>query len=180
MGAFITAIITSRRNRKQPVGFRISILEVFNQDFGPAGLEAVLRVGRGAEAVEFQNLFLAEVEVVNRGNRDFPSFECGITVDPSDSVIYADAEGLDRHHQIRFDDPPSPRAPRHEVDVKFTPFNRGDSYKLVLHLVASDPEEGPGEIELGSGEPVVFRELNTIAALGFTAGLSRWLLKSLP
>ena len=86
-GAIIKAIVSAHRSRRQPVGRRVNLLPVFRQSGGPSALRAKIAIMHNGDTTTFENLFLAEVQVVNRGNRDIDEFEFGATLGNGDRCI---------------------------------------------------------------------------------------------
>src|SRR5713101_2301831 len=80
-GAVISTAVTARRARIQPVGHRIEVVPVFRQTVRPSSMRAKLALTEGEETKTFENLFLADVQVVNRGNQDITEFNFGVTLD---------------------------------------------------------------------------------------------------
>lgn len=99
-GAVIAAIVSAHRARRQPVGSRIEIVPVFRPSGSAAQLQAAIAVTHAGKTVTFQNLFLAEIQVVNKGNRDLDELNFGATLGDGDRCIYVDATPPDRHHQV--------------------------------------------------------------------------------
>lgn len=98
-GAIITQIVISIRNRIQPVGQRVQITPIFTNEFQTAGIQTDLTVSDGkGKTCSFSNLFLVTLELCNKGNKNFTSFPCGITLSSGDVAIYADFESTDRKH----------------------------------------------------------------------------------
>jgi hypothetical protein len=161
VGAVITALVTAYRMRQQPVGRRVDVLPVFRPSRGPGQLEAAIAISHGGKAVTFKNLFLAEVQVVNRGNRDLEEFSFGATLGNGDQCIYVEAAAPDRHHQVLQDTPVAPDAPRREIDFRVKPFNRGNVYSFKLYVVIPAGEREPKEVVLGSPNPIRFVAMPT-------------------
>ena len=175
VGAVITALVSAYRARQQPVGRRIDVLPVFRPSRSAGQLEAAIAVSSGGKAVTFTNLFLAEVQVVNRGNRDLDEFAFGATLGDGDQCIYVEASVPDRHHHVAQDTALAPDAPRREIDFRVKPFNRGDVYSFKLYIVIPPGDQEPKEIALGSPRPVRFVPMPTAGTLA--RGASEFLLE---
>lgn len=161
VGAIITAVVASYRNRVQPVGKRLEVTPVFTSPTAGSTLNPTISVSDGGVDHRLRNLFVADLQVVNRGNRDMASFSFGITLAAGDEAIHVESYGLDRHHVAHVTTPVSPGRKAGSVDLVLEPFNRGDSYPLKIMIVASGEE--PGLIGIGSSEPVRFTEMPTLA-----------------
>jgi hypothetical protein len=161
VGAIITAIVTSYRNRVQPVGRRIEILPLLTSSSPGSTLKPEVTLSDGSTDYKFKNLFVADVQIVNRGNKDFPSFAFGMTLAAGDTVVHLEPYGADRHHVACVATAVSPGKPAQEVDVTLKPFNRGDSYSLKVFVVAGSTE--PGAIVVGSSEAIRFTEMPTLS-----------------
>jgi hypothetical protein len=174
-GAIINAIVSAYRARRQPVGRRVDVLPVFRQTGGGVGLRAKIAITHDNQTTTFENLFLAEVQVVNSGNSDIIEFEFGATLGDGDRCIYVEAVAPDRHHRVAEQTPTTPQAPQHEVDFKLKPFNRGDSYSFKLYVVIPEGQDEPKAVRLGSSSPVRFVEMPTVGEV--LAGVaSEWVV----
>lgn len=161
VGAIITAVVSAYRARQQPIGRRIDVLPVFRPSGRAGQLEAAIAVSHGGRSVTFENLFLAEVQVVNRGNRDLDEFAFGATLGDGDQCIYVEAAAPDRHHNVLQDTLVAPDAPLREIDFRVKPFNRGDVYSFKLYVVIPPGDEEPKDIVLGSSSPIRFVAMPT-------------------
>jgi len=165
MGAIINAILTSYRNRVQPVGQRTDVIAIFSRTLDDTALPTAITVEDGGVEHRFTNLFIAEVVITNRGNRDIKDFRLGITLDDGDSAINATAKGADRMHVAEQLTKVCPATSSDTIDFILTPFNRRDSYSLKLWLVAPDGKAAPGAIKFSSDEAVRFVRMPTVAEL---------------
>ena len=161
-GAIINAVVSSYRARRQPVGSRVDVLPVFRPSGDASQLHAAIAITHEGKTATFQNLFLAEVQVVNRGNSDFREFRFGATLGNGDACLYVEAAAPDRHHQAVQETPVAPQAPQREIDFTLKPFNRGDSYSFKLYVVIPPGRREPVEIGLGSSSPVKFVAMPTV------------------
>lgn len=157
----ITAVVSAYRTRPQPVGKRIDVVPVFRPSGNEAQLEAAIAVTHAGNTVIFKNLFLAEVQIVNKGNRDLDELKFGATLGDGDQCIFVEAEPPDRHHKVTLVRPVTPEAPRHEIDFSLDPFNRGDSYSFKLYVVIPEHRREPHEMALGSASPIRFIAMPT-------------------
>lgn len=165
-GAIINTLVSSYKSRLQPVGRRLETLPVFIPQSGDvSSLTAKIAVMHGNNATTFNNLYLAEVQVVNKGNKDLDEFKFGITLGDGDKCIFVTSSSPDRHHEVLQETEISPQSPRGEVDFKLRPFNRRDSYFFKLYIVIPEGAKEPGIIELGSPSPVRFSEMPTVGEL---------------
>jgi len=171
-GAIITAIITTYRARRQPIGRRIDIVPVFRQSNDSRSLRAKIAIAHENKINTFENLFLAEVQIVNRGNSDLQEFLFGVTLGKEDRCIFVETLAPDRHHNNIQTTVVTPQNPQREIDFKLSPFNRGDSYSLKMYVVIPEAQMEPQEIKLGSPSPVKFIDMPTIRELLSNAVLS--------
>lgn len=160
-GAIINAIITAHRNRIQPVGQRIEITPVFRQAESSAGLRAKIAIAQNDSTATFENLFIAKIQVLNKGNTDFTTFPFGVTLSGGDVCIHAEHMSPDRHHKISQDPLVTPQNPADEVDFILTPFNRKDYYTFKFYIVIPDDASDPKDIELSTSLPIRFTEMPT-------------------
>ncbi|HUT72538.1 MAG TPA: hypothetical protein VMW89_17855 [Desulfatiglandales bacterium] len=125
-------------------------------------MTAKIAITHGGNTVTFNNLYLAEVQVVNRGNKDMEEFKFGVTLGNTDKCIFVTSSSPDRHHEVLQDTEVTPQSPQGEIDFKLRPFNRRDSYSFKLYLVIPEEAKEPKKIELGSSSPVKFIEMPTV------------------
>lgn len=66
MGAIITAIVTKHRNRRQPIGYAIEIIDIFKKNLEIPSLQAILMIGDNpgsGPGFAFENLSIARITV---------------------------------------------------------------------------------------------------------------------
>jgi hypothetical protein len=157
MGAAITAIVTSYRNRIQPVRFEVKTIPIFAQAPLSESVEILLTIKEKDNKYDFKNLYLTEIKVVNTGNQNIKEFTVGITMSDTDWILNVHCDPPDRHHNAVQDGEITPSDARRIVDFKLAPFNRGDAYLFRLLSTCSEGGE-PGKIKLTSSDPVKFVE----------------------
>ncbi|MEI7462423.1 MAG: hypothetical protein WCK15_23750 [Pirellula sp.] len=160
VGAVITNVVTSYRNRVQPVGHRITVSPLFSPNLRDTVIRPVVSVQVGDERLDFANLFVAEVQVLNRGNRDFDSFTFGISLKDGDSAIHAENTTPNRFHLAEISTPPSVSTPKGHLDITLRPFNRADLYEFKLFMTTTNAE--PGKIDLATAHPIRFVEVPSL------------------
>jgi hypothetical protein len=163
-GAIITLISGAVRNRKQVIAYRTELVPLFRGGMlGGSDVKGKLTLSSstGGYAEDIPNLFVADVEIVNRGNRDFASFKIGFTLSDGDLAVHCAISAADRHHQAKISTQLGPATPAKAIDFDLAPFNRQDLYKFTLYIVVPDAAEQPGEIQLSSPEPVIFNKAPT-------------------
>jgi hypothetical protein len=166
-GATVTAAVTSYRNRRQPVGFRVDVRSIFSQVAGGEHFSVTVSVSDGMSTLQYSNLFITTIELVNRGNHDFSKFQAGFTLAEGDEAILMETLVPDRHHTSLTSVAPVPRATLREIDVTLSPFNRGDTYRYDIYVVTTGDE--PGILSISSPEPVVFKPMPTLVELAAAA-----------
>lgn len=162
-GAIINALVSAYRARLQPVGRRLEILPVFIRQSGDSsGLTAEIAITHNGSTRTFKNLYLAEVQVVNRGNKDLEEFKFGVTLGGGDQCIFVISSAPDRHHEALQNTEVTPQSPQEVIDFTLRPFNRRDSYSFKMYIVIPEGAEEPNKIELGSPSPIRFTEMPTV------------------
>lgn len=161
VGAVITAFVTSYKSRVQPIGKRVEVSPLFTSEFGGPTFSTSVTVSDGTTDYKFPNLHLAEIQLVNRGNRDLAAFTFGITLSGSDRAVHVDPQSLDRHHMATLKVACTPASPSSVLDFELRPLNRGDSYTIRLFLVVGGTEPQP--LVIGTSEPVRFTEIPSVA-----------------
>lgn len=161
VGAIITSLVTSYKARVLPIAKRVEVLPLFTSNFGGSDFDTSVTVSDGNTDYKFPNLHVAEVQLVNRGNRDLATFNFGITLSTTDKVVHVEPQARDRHHVATLKGTCTPASPSTVLDFELRPLNRGDSYTLRLFIVSGATEPKP--MTIGSSEPVRFTEIPSIA-----------------
>ena len=161
VGAIIAALVASYKARLLPIGRRLDISPLFESNFGGSSFKTSVTVTDGATDYKFPNLHLAELQIVNRANKDLASFHFGVTLDAQDKVVYVEPRAQDRHHVAVLKGACNPAAPSSALDFELRPLNRGDTYTFRLYIVATSARPGP--ITVGSSEAIRFSDMPSIA-----------------
>jgi len=153
-GALLTTFVTEYRAQLQPVGERIETAPLFAPSVTGTTLRTTVTVFDGKESYQFNNLHVADVLVVNQGNRDMTSFPFGLTLSGGDTAVRVEPDTPDRHHTITPDMEITPQNPVGALDFVLKPFNRDDIYRLKVFIIAG--KDKPSPIKISSPEPVRF------------------------
>jgi len=137
------------------------MLPVFRPSGNATQLQAAIAVTHDGASATFENLFLSEIQVVNKGNRDLEELKLGATLGDGDKCIFVEATAPDRHHVVNPQTVVSPLSPQSEIDFSLKPFNRGDLYSFRLYVVIPKTRKEPAEIRLGSASPIRFVAMPT-------------------
>jgi len=160
-GAILNNIIANKKSRIQPIGKRVKISNVFTpNDLVYPHLTKITFSDTTSESYHFDNLTIAQVEIINSGNKDFDTFEFGLTLKKDTSIINIDVKGTDRHHIITNDPAIDFNNPSKIIDFKLTPFNRKDKYDITLFLTCNN--NMIGELKFSSKLPVKFVDPDSI------------------
>jgi hypothetical protein len=124
-----------------------------------------IAITHDGKTTTFKNLFIAEIQVVNKGNRDLDELMLGATLGEGDRCIYVESAVPDRYHKVDQSPRVCPDGPQQEVDFVLRPFNRGDSYSFKFYVVIPEERKEPSEIVLGSASPVRFVEMPTVGEI---------------
>lgn len=100
IGAIINIIVSAYRSRIQTIGRRITLLPIFRKAGNLSTLSASIATLYKGTLHTFTNLFLAEIQIINRGNTDIKKFEFGITLGKDDGCIHLESSSPDRHHVV--------------------------------------------------------------------------------
>jgi hypothetical protein len=165
MGAILTNILTSWRNRIQPVSYRMEHSRIFTSDPAEKALHARVTVLHASETFEYHNLHIAEIEIANKGGKDLGDLRFGLSLEGAKRVISVQADGEDRHHVIVINDPASPTNPKNEMDFVCRPFHRKNSYKIKLYIVGDEGDITSPGIRLSSPDAVRFTESPNLAGI---------------
>ena len=142
MGALITAFLTHRRNKRQPVIYTKEMIDIFRKGENfPRVAELLVTehpLGFG-ERRSVDNLSLSRITVTNKGNQDLREFDFGVTLEKENKAVDVRFEGADRHHEITMGLPGvslenESQPPVTDIDFQLKPFNRGDTYKIDIYF----------------------------------------------
>ena len=136
-GAILTGIFANVRARKQPVGYAKEMTTVFKSSEGLPN--TYIAVKDGEDEGKFNNLFIVNVVVVNKGNRDMDRFTLGLTSYEDDIFVRVNPKTPDRHHVAKYEPDVSLLQPTTQVDFTLEPFNRQDAYVLERHAATVPP-----------------------------------------
>jgi hypothetical protein len=92
-GAILTAIITKRRNKIQPVGrrLRVSYIDLPKKLHSYSAMITLKDEKDGdTKSYHFQQLAIVQLDLVNKGNQDIEKFDVGISLPENFSVIGVD------------------------------------------------------------------------------------------
>jgi hypothetical protein len=160
MGAIITASMNYLKNRRQPVGYRKDIVEVFRKRRDHPNLAARLLVREHplepSPEYEIDMLSLARVSLTNLGNQDLPKFAFGITMSEGTKIIDMRIKEPDRHHVMKVVLPEDRSKALTELDFTLEPFNRGEKYNVSIYFTYG---ENPIDITVSSPHPTRFLNL---------------------
>jgi hypothetical protein len=163
-GAIFKAIWDEWKNRTQPVGRAIEFLPILKPPKNSGGLRTRVVVSEGENTKEFNNLFLCNIEILNRGNQHNDEFTFGVTFEPEEYIINVEAKQSDRHHTVTHT-PASIINPQTFVDFTLKPFNRNNRYHLKLYVTIPPSKEEPSIPQLSSTHPVQFTAIQSFAQL---------------
>ena len=126
MGAIINSMVSAYRDRIQPIGYRIGFFPLFQETTGLSTLETKVTISDGHNERKFDNMYIADISIVNKGNKDFEKFSFGATLSDGDFTVAIEPKIPDRHHNVIQLTPITLDNPNSEIDFELTPFNRGD------------------------------------------------------
>ena len=153
------------RSRRQPVHWKIDIIDVFkpNPDF-PSLQGAILADPEKPHDIPtmIDNLSVARVTLVNKGNQDLKEFKFGLSFEETNQAIHLESETLDRHHVVECSTGISLSSPAKELDLTLKPFNRGEAYSFNIQFTYIG---SVGTVRIGTAEPVNLVEIGATTEL---------------
>ncbi|MSP12862.1 MAG: hypothetical protein EXR62_07885 [Chloroflexi bacterium] len=190
VGAFITLYWQNRNGAKQPIGKSVSVFSLSPKKFDTPSIETIvtIRDRRGAEGYKdhaYENLYVTNITLVNKGNKDLANFEFGIDF-PLDKnskyqVVYLECEVPTRKHSADFTQVDFTKSTE-IIDVNLKPFNRKDQYEFKLLVVAPSNQQAV-EPKIITGEPVKFVDVAenvgkfaTLPLFIFSAGIVAYIV----
>lgn len=165
MGAIITSLVSTYRNRVQPIGRSVEIIPVFQKKTSDLTSDAQITIVDDQNEYQFHNLYVARIQLVNRGNQDFSEFTFGLALADRDQIISTKYHTKDRHHEVVQLSELSLDNPQSELDLILKPFNRNDSYSIDLAIVIPPIKESPGEFLFSSPHSIRFTDVSSMKDL---------------
>ena len=183
MGAVITAISNARRSRIQPIQIRKEVIPFIIHKIGGQDLQAEIVLKYKGEVRSFDNLSLARVTLRNTGNKDYEEFNFGLTIPGLRLAVLVQPETQDRYHEMTFSPQIDLSHLDNEIDFTLKPFNRNDTYSVVLGILPPpvdhlQEEDLYFEIEPVTKHPVVFVEESPYRAVAKAFGIE--IIDSIP
>lgn len=156
-GAIITAIINKRNNRIQRISKNVKISNIFypNELLYPHITR--ITISGTTEDYHFENLYLCQIAVENKGNKDFNQFNFGISMPEASEMVNIQYKSSDRHHIATFDPAISFNHSSNVIDATLTPFNRKNIYHIDI-LFTSNRQLLETQIQFSTAMPVVFMD----------------------
>ncbi|MBD1912550.1 hypothetical protein [Leptolyngbya sp. FACHB-16] len=159
IGAFLYAVITPHFNYRFTIAQRIDILPKFDALYGAEELRSQLTFSNGKQSYPYSDLHVVQVEMTNESPHNFDNFEFGINLPSQATMVYIEAQSPDRHRLVKTLTPLTFEQPQSQVDINLQPFNRTDTYRFRLLLLAAEGCPPSDQITLTSAEAVRFVNL---------------------
>lgn len=137
-GAIITILVNLYRNRIQPIGKQVRINSIFDPGNLSKDLFTEITLSGPNGTMRMSNLYLAQVEIQNLGNKDYNDFFFGLTLPDINKVVNLDTYGQDRHHSINCKQKVDFANPTKVLDFNLIPFNRNDKYTLSIYITSEN------------------------------------------
>jgi len=153
VGVIVDTIIKNYKNRIQPIVKQIYIKELYKTN---SSLPFKVKLDMDNDLFQFENMFLAEIQVINKGRKDFEKFFFGITLNPTDKAVRIEAILKDRHHASKILTNVTPQNSKSEIDFHLEPFNRKDEYSFKIYIVAGNNTLNSKSIKFSSKHPINF------------------------
>lgn len=161
VGAIITSIVTTYRNKIQSVGQKIQIDKVFYPDAISNTEITKITFSGATQTYHFDNLFIATILLINSGNKDIDKFICGITLPENIKGVKIETVPQDRHHNVQLKSEINFDKTSSEIDFELIPFNRKDIFEIKLYLTISKETLEISDIKLGSPHPIKFVDMQS-------------------
>lgn len=163
MGAFLNHFFALRKDRIQPVGYQLDIIPLFKKDIVKSAFITNVTISDGDKQYNFDNLFVINILITNKGNKDIDDFKFSVKLSEGDKIISVEHMQFDRYRNVAITDKiPSPVKPLDEVEMVLDKFNRKDSYHIRLHTFIPEGRAEPGKIKFNTPQPVKFTSTPTI------------------
>ena len=162
MGAIIKTYVDKRKNRIQPIKKLVEISNLFTPEKILDDYLTKITLSGSTSVYNFDNLYIAKIEIFNIGNKDYEEFSFGITAPENVEIVNIETTTEDRHHTIESVQNVNFDNHSNIIDFVCKPFNRKNSYKIELLLTASETIEN-FNLEFSTSLPIKFIDASTIS-----------------
>jgi hypothetical protein len=139
------------------------VIEIFNKSKVYGSMKAMITIEDIADSqpdLVVENLSVARLTLINKGNQDLKEFLFGVTLDEGSEAFQIKSTTLDRHHIATCLTPPTVPRLLAELDFKLEPFNRNEPYTLDIYFTYYTGQAG--KINLSSPHSTRFIEMGTL------------------
>jgi hypothetical protein len=154
MGAIIGILANNWRNRIQPIEVWKEVIPFVNQQIEGSAPKAEILLRFDGKERSYSNLKLGRITLENTSNKDYEDFNFGVTLSGLSMAVYIQTDSQDRYHEISSSPDINFERLDNEIDFSLKPFNRKDSYSVVLFIIPI-PDD-PLEMNLSTKHPVKF------------------------
>jgi len=181
MGAVITAGVTHFRTEFSP-------LDTKSRYYRFCGCGRIRNVGPRVTFTDeeksswaFDNLYVIQLDVDNRGNQDKAKVDFGITLLSDAKAIFVVTTTQDHYHKAQDLTKASPSKPINEIYYTLEPFNRRNKYSFKIYEVTGNIALTKQDIQLNSKKPVIFVERPRVGVLtnGFAERVATEVIKGI-
>lgn len=162
-GSLLTNYMAYRRNRIQPVAYKIERDKLFSVDGTAPLLRTSISIEHDGKPFVFDSLYRQRIEIINKGSLDQQQFAFGVTLCKGERAVYVQSSTEDRFHKLTGFEQVCPNSPQNSFDLVAEPFNRGDRYAITIYTTVAPPTMEPKKASLGSREAVRFVEMPNLS-----------------
>lgn len=162
-GGAVGAIITWFYNwyykeRIPPIGIRIKTNEIFKKVVGEYEAKIVFT---DKIETQFNNLFISNIDLINKSNKTIPEFIFGLNLKNEDKAVYCEIKSkYNNFREVVILNDISPINPSNNIKFKIKPFNRKDEYNFKIYIVV-DKNNKPSEITPLTAEDIKWVDLES-------------------
>lgn len=164
MATLINHFLQKRSKRKkEPIALNVEIKTIFdNLSFIDDKTNIIIR--RNENDITLNNLFLASVNIFNKGIVDFEKFPVKITIKNNGNIVhFIEQKTEDPSHIIKYTENPSFENPVNQLEIKLTPFNKNDLYSFDIYYTFNSKPDEKG-VSISTTKPVKFIDYTNIVA----------------
>ncbi len=125
------------KERQQKILLNVESTSIFKPFTITDKQKAVLNItSKAGDSHQFHNLFLSSIHLQNKSNKDFEDFEFIISAPVGYDIIQIAEQTPGDHHILSKSPDLDFNTRGTKVNIKLSPFNRGDKYSLKIYTTA--------------------------------------------
>ncbi len=164
MGAFINNWLTQKREKEKEKVPIIGVSQSITCVFATAPVvEAKITFTSEGKEFHFDNLYIAEIKILNEANTDYSVFDLKITLPPFAEIVKIDCAGQDASHEIALKTKVAFDAHLSSVDLTLNPLNKKNIYHITAYVFCKNNNRlTKNDINYSSKTSAMFNEVELL------------------